>query len=156
GRSSTGGAGSAPSAPGRALSIRLSNDMSTSPWWGSWGWTSRSAAREQRASLGLWLVGSSGRLGRGLTDPRLGGRLHVHRDLCLLVAPHERHAPVERVDDRAAIAHDGVVDLAADRVLDVAHPDAVGGIRPVEHQAQLVAITQLVGQAKEQPDVLDV
>src|SRR5690349_2573907 len=49
GRSITGGAGNAPSAPGRALSIRLSNDISFSPWSGSG--VGLLAAREQRAPL---------------------------------------------------------------------------------------------------------
>jgi hypothetical protein len=31
----------------------------------------------------------------------------------------ERDAAIERVDDGAAVGHDGVIDLAADRALDV-------------------------------------
>jgi hypothetical protein len=48
----------------------------------------------------------------------------ILRDLGLAVAQEERDATVERVDHAPTVAHDRVIDLPADRVLDVRDADA--------------------------------
>ena len=72
-----------------------------------------------------------------LADDRGRQAEDVLRDLRLPVGEEERDAAVERVDHAPSIADDRVVDLPADRVLDVRDPDAERRIRAVEDEPDL-------------------
>src|ERR687895_1952504 len=104
-------------------------------------WSSSAPCEERLARRGLRLRrcrhhGFSADLAREVDD--------VLADLRLAVAPDEGHTTVERVHDRATVAHDGVVDLATDGVLDILDPDAVGRVGPVQDEPDLlVGVTEL-------------
>ena len=68
----------------------------------------------------------------------------------------ERYAPVQGVDHAPAVADDGVVDLPADRVLDVRDADAERRVGAVEDEPDLaLLVAELFGDLEEQAHVLD-
>ena len=73
----------------------------------------------------------------------------------LSVTEDERHSPVERVNDGPTVADYGVVDLPADRMLDVGHPDPKRRVGSVQDQPDLVLVAERFGHLEEEPDVLD-
>ena len=127
--------GAAGATPGRALSIRFRRDIAYTPS----ALASRALISPCEERLALWgrLAGLFARFSVARSCDR-GQAEDVLRDLRLAVAEDERHAPVERVHDAPAVADDRVVDLAADRVLDVGDPDPERGVGPVEDQPDLV------------------
>ena len=96
-----------------------------------------SAPCEQRFLLGR-LADCRRRAGlRSLADDGPGQSQDVLGDLRLPVGQEERYATVEGVDHAPAVADDRVVDLAADRVLDVRDADAERRVGAVEDQPDL-------------------
>src|SRR5512140_1064920 len=120
-----------PDPPGLALSIRFNRDIVQPPLQPPRGRNPAFLAPcEQRLSRSL-LAGPVACLLR-LPRQRPGQAKDVLRDLCLAIAQEERYSPVERIHNTPAVADDGVVHLAADRMLDVRDPDPQRGVRPVE------------------------
>src|SRR5664280_2168195 len=133
-----------PEPPGLALSIRFSRDIVQPPLQPPRGRNPAFLAPcEQRLSRSLF-AGSVASLDR-LPGKRPGKAKDVLRDLRLAVAQEERYSPVERIHNTPAVADDRVIDLAADRMLDIGDPDPQGGVGPVEHQLDLIRrVAQLV------------
>ena len=136
GRRGPAGAGVAgPVPPGRALSIRFSRDIVPPPLQAPEGAFSsvRSPPCEERL-LRAPACAAPRLRSRRRPEERPGEAEDVLRDLGLAIADEERHAPVEGVDDAPAVADDRVVDLPADRVLDVRDADPERRVGPVEDQ----------------------
>src|SRR3990172_8300030 len=151
--------------PGRALSIRFSRDIATTP-----SSPPRAACSDQsspceqrflRCRLLFGLGFGCRRHGRRRPcrrcPPAGGGESQdVLRDLGLAVGQEERDATIERVDHAPTVAHDRVIHLPADRVLHIRDPDAEGRIRPVEHEPDLARrVAQLLCNLQEEAHVLD-
>src|SRR2546422_721070 len=127
--------------------------------------TSRCASRAGEA---LWESGpSAGGPGRGLRGrgggglrggggELLGEREDVLGDLTLAMADDERHTPVDREDQRAAVRDDGVRDLPTEARLDVGRLDSTRAVVPVRDELELfLAIADLLGDLHEHADVLE-
>src|SRR5260221_10243805 len=82
-----------------------------------------------------------GRRGRRLVRPGelVGQGEDVLRDLAVPVADDERDAAVHREDERAAVGHDRVRDLAGEACLDVRRLDPARAVVAVRHQ-HLIAV----------------
>src|SRR5690606_28150710 len=107
--------------------------------------------RRRLATRVVWDVDLLALADHGRREPQ-----DVLGHLRLLVAEEERHASVERIDHAPAVADDRVIDLAADRVLDVRDPDAQRRIGAVEHELDLAGlVAELLGHLEEEPHVLD-
>ena len=90
------------------------------------------------------------------TDHRPGQTKDVLGDLRLPIGEEERYATVQGVDHASTVAHDRLVDLAADRVLDVRDADAERRIGAVEDEADLaLLVAELFGDLQEEAHVLD-
>src|SRR5215212_5314149 len=140
-----------PGPPGRADSMRFSSDIfARSPYL---------SEREDRLASGRTLGGllawtAGDRCGRWAGDG-CGEACDVLRHLGLPVAEEERNAAVQRVDHAAAVAHDRVIDLPSDGVLDVCDADAEGRVRAVQHEPDLLrAVAELLADLEEQAHVL--